>query len=173
MPSEISSSMASIWRFVSASHRRAHLLPVSSSRPETPSPLPRPGYIAANGRPGHPRDVVSHACIDFYDAASGRPFDSQFLPELGAARQDIRAPARVGRRRDAGRWRGWRGYRANNYSLALAISSRVEPLSSFSPGPAHQLSLSLYALYPSRHHLAAKVRAFIDFCVEMIASRRS
>ena len=39
------------------------------------SPLASPGYIAANGRPGHPRDVVSHACIDFYDAASGRPFD--------------------------------------------------------------------------------------------------
>jgi DNA-binding transcriptional LysR family regulator len=32
---------------------------------------------------------------------------------------------------------------------------------------------ALYVLYPSRRHLAAKVRAFIDFCVEVIENRRA
>jgi DNA-binding transcriptional LysR family regulator len=27
----------------------------------------------------------------------------------------------------------------------------------------------LYALHPSRHHRAAKVRAFTDFCLEVLA----
>jgi hypothetical protein len=30
-------------------------------------------------------------------------------------------------------------------------------------------AVSLYALHPSRHHRAAKVRAFIDFCLEVLA----
>jgi len=31
----------------------------------------------------------------------------------------------------------------------------------------------LYVLYPSRHHRAAKVRTFIDFCAEVIARERA
>jgi DNA-binding transcriptional LysR family regulator len=30
----------------------------------------------------------------------------------------------------------------------------------------------LHALYPTRHHRAAKVRAFIDFCLEVIGGLR-
>jgi DNA-binding transcriptional LysR family regulator len=37
-----------------------------------------PAYLAAHGRPGHPAEVAGHACIDFYDAASGRPYDWEF-----------------------------------------------------------------------------------------------
>ncbi|MGO7204168.1 LysR family transcriptional regulator, partial [Rhizobium ruizarguesonis] len=29
-------------------------------------------------------------------------------------------------------------------------------------------TFTLYAFYPSRQHVPAKVRAFIDFCVEII-----
>jgi DNA-binding transcriptional LysR family regulator len=31
-----------------------------------------------HGRPRHPADVAGHACIAFYDAANGRPFDWEF-----------------------------------------------------------------------------------------------
>src|SRR3984885_13465402 len=37
-----------------------------------------PGYITMHGRPQHPADVAGHACIAFYDAANGRPFDWEF-----------------------------------------------------------------------------------------------
>src|SRR3984885_11321431 len=37
-----------------------------------------PGYIAANGKPDHPSDIVGHACLDFYDASSGRSYDWEF-----------------------------------------------------------------------------------------------
>ena len=30
----------------------------------------------------------------------------------------------------------------------------------------------LHALFPSRQHRAAKVRAFIDFCVEVLSERK-
>jgi DNA-binding transcriptional LysR family regulator len=30
----------------------------------------------------------------------------------------------------------------------------------------------LYALYPSRHHRAAKVEAFVDFVLELLAGRQ-
>ncbi len=37
-----------------------------------------PAYLAAHGRPRHPSEIVRHACIDFYDAAHGRPYDWEF-----------------------------------------------------------------------------------------------
>ena len=40
-----------------------------------------PGYIAARGRPMHPLEIAGHDCIDFYDAANGRPFDWEFRNE--------------------------------------------------------------------------------------------
>jgi DNA-binding transcriptional LysR family regulator len=40
-----------------------------------------PGYIAAHGRPAHPSEIAGHDCIDFYDAANGRPFEWEFRNE--------------------------------------------------------------------------------------------
>src|SRR5258707_10832915 len=37
-----------------------------------------PAYIAAHGQPRRPEEVTGHACIDFYEAASGRPFAWEF-----------------------------------------------------------------------------------------------
>ena len=34
-----------------------------------------PAYIKTHGRPRHPKDVEARDCIDFYDAANGRPYD--------------------------------------------------------------------------------------------------
>src|SRR6202041_392373 len=34
-----------------------------------------PSYIKAKGRPRHPKDLEERDCIDFYDAASARPYD--------------------------------------------------------------------------------------------------
>ncbi|WP_239519957.1 LysR substrate-binding domain-containing protein, partial [Enterobacter kobei] len=33
-----------------------------------------PGYIARNGAPGHPRDLLDHECLLIRDPATGRPF---------------------------------------------------------------------------------------------------
>src|SRR6202451_4548743 len=40
-----------------------------------------PSYIAARGRPLHPAEIAGHDCIDFYDAANGRPFEWEFRNE--------------------------------------------------------------------------------------------
>src|SRR3984957_12587213 len=34
-----------------------------------------PAYIRAHGKPQHPKEVEERECIDFYDAAHGRPYD--------------------------------------------------------------------------------------------------
>jgi DNA-binding transcriptional LysR family regulator len=131
-----------------------------------------PGYIAAHGRPGHPSNVVSHACIDFYDAASGRPFEWEF--QRGAEVLPVKTSARL-LVSDVGAMLGACEAGAGIAQI-MQLGSRhlIENgvLVELFPDWPDEL-FGLYVLYPSRHHLAAKVRAFIDFCVEVIENRRA
>jgi DNA-binding transcriptional LysR family regulator len=45
-----------------------------------------PSYLAARGRPAHPRDLVGHECIDYQDPASGRPFEWDFIDPVKSSR---------------------------------------------------------------------------------------
>src|SRR5277367_1666584 len=40
-----------------------------------------PEFVARYGRPLHPLQMAGHHCIDFYDAANGRPFEWEFRNE--------------------------------------------------------------------------------------------
>src|SRR6202044_1359108 len=40
-----------------------------------------PSYNAPRGRPLHTAEIAGHDCIDFYDAANGRPFEWEFRNE--------------------------------------------------------------------------------------------
>jgi DNA-binding transcriptional LysR family regulator len=47
----------------------------------------------------------------------------------------------------------------------LAAGRLVRVLAEYAPAPA-----GVYAVYPSRRHLSAKVRAFVDFLAERFAA---
>ena len=127
-----------------------------------------PSYLKKHGRPSNPSELAVHRCIQFRDPLSGRPFPWEFH-----RRRKI-VPVRT------------RGTLLVNDSatmiaaclagagvaqvLALRIHDLIESgqlIELFPDWPGE--TFPLYAFYPSRRHLPAKVRAFIDFCVEAAA----
>lgn len=126
-----------------------------------------PAYIAAHGRPRHPSDVAGHACIDFYDAANARPYDWEFRKGREVLPVKIAARLLVS---DSGTMLGACEAGAGIAQiLALGTRHLIDSgaLVELFPEWSGEL-FPLHALYPSRHHKAAKVRAFIDFCLEVI-----
>jgi DNA-binding transcriptional LysR family regulator len=128
-----------------------------------------PAYLLAHGRPKHPSDVVRHACIDFYDAVNARPYEWEF--RKGRKVLEVKGPARL-LVSDVGTMLGACQAGAGIAQI-LQLGSRhlldSGALVELFPDWSGEL-FSLYALYPSRHQRAAKVRAFIDFCLEAIAN---
>lgn len=124
-----------------------------------------PSYLARHGRPTHPRELASHHCLHFRNPATGRPFDWEFhrgeeiLPLDLGGRLLLSDP--------------------EAHTAAILAGAGIAQVLGFSTqalidsGELVQLfpewcgeTFPLYALYPSRHLPAAKVRAFVDFCME-------
>ncbi|WP_029921547.1 LysR family transcriptional regulator [Nevskia soli] len=130
-----------------------------------------PGYIKAHGRPRHPRDIETHACIDFYDAAHARPYDWE------VQRKKEVLPLRVKGRllvSDSGTLLGACEAGAGIAQiLELGCEHLLESgrLVELFPEWADE-RFPLYAIYPSRLHRAAKVRTFVEFCLEIMMRER-
>jgi DNA-binding transcriptional LysR family regulator len=129
-----------------------------------------PAYIKTHGRPRHPKDVEARDCIDFYDAANARPY------EWEVRRKKEVIPLRVKGRilvSDSGTLIGACEAGAGIAQVlelgckALLDSGRLVEL--FPEWSDERFPL--YAIYPSRLHRAAKVRVFIEFCMEIMAGQ--
>jgi DNA-binding transcriptional LysR family regulator len=126
-----------------------------------------PSYLARAGRPAHPRDLGDHAVIDFWDAAHGRPYPWEFhrgreiLPiPIEARFMTSDAPTMLG-----ACLAGTGIAQVLEFATAdLVRAGRLVEL--FPDWPDERFPL--YALYPSRHHRAAKVRAFVDFVLALL-----
>jgi DNA-binding transcriptional LysR family regulator len=123
-----------------------------------------PAYLKRHGRPRDPHELESggHVCIQFRDPETGRPFPWEFHKKRKKLVFDLSGQLTVN---DAG----------TLYSVCLAghgmaqvMDLGVEPMLAdgrlvdvFPDWPDERFPL--YALHPSRHHLPAKTRAFIEF----------
>ncbi|HVJ43634.1 MAG TPA: LysR family transcriptional regulator [Dongiaceae bacterium] len=127
-----------------------------------------PGYIAAHGRPSHPRQVEQYACIDFWDAAHGRAYEWEF--RRGAEVLPVKVKARL-LLSDTGTMIG-ACEAGSGIAQILELGQRhlldSGRLVELFPDWTDEL-FPLYAIHPTRQHRPAKVRAFIDFCLEVIA----
>ena len=128
-----------------------------------------PAYLKRHGRPTDPRELESaqHVCIQFRDPESGRPFAWEFHQRRKKLAFETHGPLTVN---DAG----------TLYSVCLAghgiaqvMDLGVEPMLRdgrlvrlFADWPDERFPL--YALHPSRHHVPAKTRAFLDFIVALL-----
>ena len=125
-----------------------------------------PAYFAQHGRPKHPRELGDqrHECILFRDPTTGRPFP-----------WDFHRRGRILRVAVSGR------FTVNDLTPASAVCTdgfgiaqflelgiddllRSKALVEVFPDWAEE-RYPLYLLYPSRHLLSAKVRAFADFLI--------
>ncbi|HEY2050823.1 MAG TPA: LysR family transcriptional regulator [Caulobacteraceae bacterium] len=127
-----------------------------------------PDFISRHGRPKHPSEVARLPCIDFYDAANACPFEWEFrkgpevLPVRPAARLMVSDVGAMLSACEAGI--GIAQIMQLGSGDLLAKGRLVELFPDW-PGEL----FPLYALYPSRQLRAAKVRAFIEFTVDLIS----
>jgi DNA-binding transcriptional LysR family regulator len=126
-----------------------------------------PDYIARCGRPEFPHEIADHQRILFYNPVAAKPFEWEFH----RGKEIVRIPAQgqllVS---DVGTMLGaciaGAGF-AQVMSIGVQKLMDEGLLISVLPNWSDE-RFSLYALFPSRRHLAAKVRAFIDFCIESL-----
>ena len=120
-----------------------------------------PAYVAARGTPHAPQDLAAHECIQFRDPTNGRAYDWEFHRQGAVETVQTRGRVMVS---DAGTLLA-ECLAGSGVAQILDIGAR--PL--FDDGRLVRLlpdwdgeTFPLYALYPSRHPPAAKVRAFVD-----------
>ena len=128
-----------------------------------------PSYLAQRGRPKSPKDLVDdgHECILAIDPATGRPFEWEFWRGNEKVKVAVSGNLTV---TDAGTKIGacLAGYGiAQVIDLGIDTHLRagtLEPVLTDWPDE----TFPLYVYYPSRSHVPAKVRAFIDFVASMM-----
>lgn len=128
-----------------------------------------PAYLKRHGRPKDPRELEDgrHVCIQFRDSATGRPFPWEF--HRGRKKLVLETGGQL-TVNDAGTL-----YSAclAGYGMAQVMDLGVGPMLAdgrlvevFPDWPDEHFPL--YALHPSRHHVPAKTRAFLDFIVTLL-----
>jgi len=129
-----------------------------------------PGYLAAHGRPADPRELIDHACIDYQDPRTGRPFAWEFR------RGDVVLPVRQPARMMVSDVDTMIGACCEGAGIAQILElgsrdllARGALVELFPDWPGE--TFPLYALYPTRQHRPAKVRAFTDWCLQLLRQR--
>ncbi|WP_322087902.1 LysR family transcriptional regulator [Burkholderia sp. BCC1999] len=133
-----------------------------------------PSYLQQRGRPRSPQDLVDdgHECILAIDPATGRPFDWEFWRDDEKVKVAVNGNLTV---TDAGTKIG---ACVAGFGIAQIIdlgidahlrAGTLEPILTDWPDE----TFPLYVYYPSRNHVPAKVRAFIDFVVGMMPGLQS
>ena len=126
-----------------------------------------PLYIERYGRPNHPTELEQHRCLQFINPYSGKPYEWEFVRDTETIEVPTRGPliftdpktmmdecvAGTG----IGKLIGW------------GVKEQLETGTLIDLFPEwHGPIFPLYAFHPSRKHPPAKVRAFVDFCIEVI-----
>lgn len=129
-----------------------------------------PTYLARHGTPLVPEDLGRHSCLNYAYAAGGDewkltgPDGRQHSVKVGgglrANNGDMLKLAAIG---GAGLMRQPLFLCADD----IRAGRLVEVLADY-----RSAELGMYALYPSRKHLSAKVRTFVDFLVDAFAMKK-
>jgi DNA-binding transcriptional LysR family regulator len=125
-----------------------------------------PRYLERYGKPAHPSELTRHRCLQFLDPYTGRPFDWEFIRGKESVEVPTNGPLTFTDPKSmlqecvagtgVAQVIGW----GVGQSLAEGVLVDLFP-------EWHGERFPLFAFHPSRKHPPAKVRAFVDFCVEL------
>ncbi|MEZ2133161.1 MULTISPECIES: LysR family transcriptional regulator [unclassified Sinorhizobium] len=130
-----------------------------------------PAYLERHGTPEIPADLARHTCIQVRNSQTGQIIEDWLFPNGG----EMLSVATHGRLvvNDVGTLLG-----ACLTGVGIARIKAIGVQDLLDSGALVELlpdwpteTYPLYAIYPSRHLPAAKVRAFIDFVQETVAAR--
>lgn len=131
-------------------------------------PCAAPRYLREHGAPETPADLARHACLTYeyqpvrgtwrFTDRSGREHAVRVAGPMHANNGEMLAAAAV---------EGIGIALEPDFIVGtdLAAGRLVRILGDYAPTPT-----GIYAVYPSRRHLSAKVRAFVDFLAERFAA---
>ncbi len=126
-----------------------------------------PEYLRRYGRPAKPADLANHVCIQVRNPATGQPFSWAF--RRGRKTVEVATSGRL-LLTDVGTILGTCLSGAGIAQIkAIGIQELLEAgelVDLFPDWPDERFAL--YALYPSRHLPAAKVRAFVEFVLACV-----
>jgi DNA-binding transcriptional LysR family regulator len=129
-----------------------------------------PGYLAANGTPQKPRDLVKHNCLIYTYAAPrawtfteqkpGKPGKDEVIRVSGRVSANSGDPLLALALKDTGILLGPDYLVANDLSAGRLVRLLADYKTQETP---------VYAVYPHSHFLPAKTRTFIDFLAARFA----
>jgi len=129
--------------------------------------LASPQYLKRYGKPKHPSDLGGHRCLQFVDPYTGRPFGWEFIRGKERIEVATRGPltftdpksmlAECVAGTGIGQIIGW------GMKELLTSGALIDLFPQW-----HGERFPLFAFHPSRKHPPAKVRAFVEFCIEVI-----
>jgi DNA-binding transcriptional LysR family regulator len=125
-----------------------------------------PRYLKRHGRPKHPLEMTRHRCLLFIDPHTGRPYEWAFMRGDETVDVPVSGPL---------------SFTDPNSMLEECLAGTgIAQIIGWGFGPLlergklvdlfpgwHGERFPLFAFHPSRAHPPAKVRAFIDFCIEV------
>ena len=125
-----------------------------------------PRYLERYGKPAHPSELTRHRCLQFLNLHTGLPFEWAFIRDEESIEVPTTGPLTFTDPKAL-----WQECIAGT-GIAQIIGWGVGPL--LAEGVLidlfpdwHGERFPLFAFHPSRKHPPAKVRAFVDFCVEL------
>jgi len=127
-----------------------------------------PAYVRRFGRPEKPEDLVSrmHRCLEFRDPATGKPFRWEFHRKRKHIAVDTRGRLTVNDPSALlGACLAGSGVAQMLLIAAAPLIAEGRLINLFPEWTDERFPL--YVVYPSRHYVPTKTRAFLDFLVEM------
>jgi DNA-binding transcriptional LysR family regulator len=126
-----------------------------------------PGYLKRHGRPKHPNDLAHHACIHLRDPLTRQPYAWEFHKEKKVLTVKTTSRLLVSDARTMlTECLSGMGI-AQVFTVAVRDLLESQKLVELFPDWPDE-KFPLYAYYPSRHHPAAKVRAFVEFVLRAV-----
>lgn len=127
-----------------------------------------PGYLRQYGTPRSLEDLQGHRMVEYFSSVSGKRYGLEFVQD-GLLRE-VELPRQVSVNSADGYLAaceaGYGLVQAPYYHAAhsLQVGALQEVLQAYAPPP-----LPLTALYPPQRQLSTRVRAFVDWLVELFA----